>query len=257
MSLETIAEPTTKPLSKELTRELASSLGNGFALEAKDSEKVARAIADKTVSELLRIGAINFSGPPYYTLTSGKKSPVYVDCRKIISYPEIAAFVTNAACSLLSLQDYDAIAGGETAGIPFAAWLAAKMEKPMLYVRKKPKGFGLGARIEGVMPLGKKDRKPNVLLVEDHASDGASKISFVEALRDAGADTTDAFVVFHYDVFTAGEAALREKNITLHALATWRDAYGLAEERGNFSAEILSDVRSFLKNPVDWQKAHP
>ena len=172
-----------------------------------------------------------------------------MDCRRIISYPDIASFVTESACRLLAHKDFDAVAGGETAGIPFAAWVAAKMNKPMLYVRKKPKGFGLGARIEGVMPEGQGEEKPRVLLVEDHATDGKSKISFVEALRDAGAVCSDAFVVFYYDIFP--EAALLcavlslSKTLEAQCNQAARACHGVMRWRAQiFSARIFSCVVS-------------
>src|SRR3712207_7422534 len=70
------------------------------------------------------------------------------------------------------------------------------MMAPMAYVRKKPKGFGRNAQIEGDVPEGKK-----TLLVEDLTTDGASKIRFAQALRDAGAICDHTFVVFYYGVF--------------------------------------------------------
>ena len=232
-----------------------------FVTRAQTSASERELIARETVKHLWSIKSVNCKGEPYFTLTSGKKSPVYVDCRKIISYPKIASFVTDSACRLLAHKEFDAVAGGETAGIPFAAWIAAKMGKPMLYVRKKPKGFGLGARIEGVMPEGRGDKKPRVLLVEDHATDGKSKISFVEALREAGAECADAFVVFYYDIFPEATETLREKGITLHALATWRDALAGAEREGFLDSPLDSpgvarEVRNFLDDPSGWQRAH-
>ena len=78
---------------------------------------------------------------------------------------------------------FDAVAGGETAGIPFAAWIAERMGLPMLYVRKKPKGFGRDAQIEGALAEGAR-----VLLVEDLTTDGGSKLRFAEAIRAAGGE---------------------------------------------------------------------
>ena len=51
-------------------------------------------------------------------------------------------------------EKIDAVAGGETAGIPFAAWVADRLHLPMQYVRKKAKGFGRGAQIEGLSVRG-------------------------------------------------------------------------------------------------------
>ena len=141
-------------------------------------------IAREVARMLLEIGAVHFRPDPPYTFTSGMASPVYIDCRKLISYPRIRAAAMDFACSVLlrdaGYERFDAVAGGETAGIPFAAWIAERLGLPMLYVRKKPKGFGGDAQIEGHMPEGAR-----VLLVEDLTTDGGSKVSFVEALRDA------------------------------------------------------------------------
>ena len=106
-----------------------------------------------TARALLEIGAVNFRADEPYTLTSGMKSPVYIDCRSLISHPRLRSVLMDFAVSTLyrdvGLEAFDAIAGGETAGIPFSAWIADRMELPMNYVRKKPKGFGRDAQIEG------------------------------------------------------------------------------------------------------------
>lgn len=95
-------------------------------------------------------------------------------------------------------ESFDAVAGGETAGIPFAAWMAERMGLPMLYVRKKPKGFGRDAQIEGDMVEGAR-----ILLVEDLTTDGGSKIRFAEAVRAAGGEVAHTSVVFFYGIFPA------------------------------------------------------
>ena len=123
-------------------------------------------MARLTARMLLEIKAVHFRRDEPYKLTSGLASPVYIDCRKLISYPAVRAALMDFACAKL-LRDagfarFDAVAGGETAGIPFAAWIAERMGLPMLYVRKKPKGFGRDAQIEGAMAEGAR-----ILLVED------------------------------------------------------------------------------------------
>ncbi|MFN3615417.1 MAG: orotate phosphoribosyltransferase, partial [Rubrimonas sp.] len=110
-------------------------------------------IARLTARMLLEIGAVHFRADQPYTFTSGLRSPVYIDCRKLISYPRIRSALMDFAVSTLlrdaGFEQFDAVAGGETAGIPFAAWIAERMGLPMQYVRKKPKGFGRDAQIEG------------------------------------------------------------------------------------------------------------
>src|ERR1700759_4638901 len=99
-----------------------------------------------TARILLEIKAVNFRPEEPYTFTSGWKSPVYVDCRKIIYYPRARRLISNRAPEKIGrhvgYETIEAVAGGETAGIPFAAWIADRMSPPMSYVRKKAKGFG-------------------------------------------------------------------------------------------------------------------
>ncbi len=101
-------------------------------------------MAQMTAKMLLEIGAVHFDTDKPYTLASGIVSPSYIDCRKLISYPRIRAavmdFMTASILRDAGFEAFDSVAGGETAGIPFAAWIAERMGLPMQYVRKKPKG---------------------------------------------------------------------------------------------------------------------
>jgi orotate phosphoribosyltransferase len=209
----------------------------------------------ETARILLRIGAVNFRPEDPYKFTSGWASPVYIDCRRLISFLPERRHVIAKAIDLLDdavgLDAIDAVAGGETAGIPYAAWLAEAVSRPMLYVRKKPKGFGRDAQIEGHLTEGSR-----VLLVEDLATDGASKVNFVDALRTAGAEVEDAFVVFFYGIFPGALAALEEAGIRLHFLATWWDVVREAEAGRHFPPESIAEVRKFLADPVAWSAAH-
>ncbi len=211
--------------------------------------------ARTTAGTLMDIEAILFRPEDPFIFTSGRASPVYVDCRKIISFPEARNRLMALAVELIESEiggaAIDVVAGGETAGIPYAAWIADRLDKPMIYVRKKPKGFGRDAQIEGIF-----DEGARVLLVEDLATDGGSKLNFVEAIRQAGGQVADTFVVFHYGIFPQSIAVLTEHGVTLRALATWWDALALAEERGYLSGAGLSEVRAFLDDPEAWSAAH-
>ncbi|CAA7611341.1 orotate phosphoribosyltransferase [Magnetospirillum sp. UT-4] len=208
-----------------------------------------------TARILLEIKAVNFRPEEPYTLTSGWASPVYVDCRKVISFPRarttITQLMTAAILREAGYESTDAIAGGETAGIPYAAWISQQMGLPMLYVRKKPKGFGRNAQIEGEMKPGSR-----VVLVEDLASDGASKVNFVNALREAGAEISHSYVVFFYSVFPGALKSLNEIGVHLGYLANWWDVLEVAEQDGLFDKRKIDDVRSFLHDPVQWSKLH-
>ena len=210
-----------------------------------------QAMAEVTARILLEIEAILFRPQEPFTFTSGRVSPIYVDCRKIISFPRARAQLMDFGCDLIKrevgYESIDCIAGGETAGIPFAAWIAERLGLPMVYVRKQPKGFGRNAQIEGHLPEGSR-----VLLVEDLATDGGSKLAFVDALRKAGTEVAHTFVVFHYGIFPEGVAALQEQGVTLHALATWWDALAVAEQTGYLKGTEVEAVRHFLQDPESW-----
>jgi orotate phosphoribosyltransferase len=221
--------------------------GTGFPPDAE--------MARLTARMLLEIKAVHFRADEPYRLTSGLASPVYIDCRKLISYPAVRASLMDFACAKI-LRDagfarFDAIAGGETAGIPFAAWIAERLALPMLYVRKKPKGFGRDAQIEGALAEGAR-----VLLVEDLTTDGGSKIRFAEALRTAGAEVAHTFVVFYYGAFAEATATLARHGLTLHHLATWRDVLAEARAGAAFDAPTLAAVEDFLSDPLAWSAAH-
>ena len=213
------------------------------------------AIARSVARMLLEIDAVLFRADEPFKLTSGMMSPVYIDCRKIISFPRMRAKMMDYGATVImndiGYESLDALAGGETAGIPFAAWLAERTHLPMQYVRKKPKGFGRDARIEGDIKDGQR-----ILLVEDLTTDGGSKLNFVEALRTAGAEVAHTFVIFYYDIFTDTPARLAEEGISLHYLSTWWDVLAECRATNRFDAKTLDAVEAFLENPRDWSKAH-
>jgi orotate phosphoribosyltransferase len=212
-------------------------------------------IARTAARILIEVKAVHFNAAKPYIFTSGWASPTYIDCRKLISYPRARTKLMDMAVATIErgigFESIDAVAGGETAGIPFAAWIADRLGLPMLYVRKKPKGFGRNALIEG-------DLKPGarVLLVEDLATDGKSKIHFCKGLTDAGAEVKHAFVVFHYGIFPESTGSLTTIGVKLHALCTWWDVLEAAEQGRYFAASDLAEVRRFLERPAEWSAAH-
>ena len=209
----------------------------------------------ETAKILLDIKAVNFRPEEPYTLTAGWASPTYIDCRKLISFTAERRRVIELGVAGLkaagALDGVDYVAGGETAGIPYAAWMAEATGIPMLYIRKKPKGFGRGAQIEGYMEEGKK-----VLLVEDLATDGGSKVNFVNAIRAAGGTCTDTWVVFFYGAFPNAGKELNDLGVGLHYLATWADVLKVAEDGQYFPPAAIQGVKDFLADPVGWSVAH-
>ncbi len=212
-------------------------------------------IAETTAKMLLEIGAVLFRADDPFIFTSGWASPVYIDCRKLISYPRVRRTLVDFSCATIfrevGFESIDTVVGGETAGIPFAAWIAEAMMLPMQYVRKKPKGFGRNAQIEGQLAEGAR-----ALLVEDLTTDGRSKINFCEALRSAGTRVDHVFVIFYYAIFPESEKILSDLGVAHHCLATWWDVLAAAKKYRYFDTKTLEEVERFLHQPTAWSAAH-
>jgi orotate phosphoribosyltransferase len=214
-----------------------------------------KTIAELTARMYLDTGAVRFMADKPFIFTSGWASPVYNDSRWLISFPDVRSTLMDFAVAAIDRDigrgNVDAVAGGETAGIPFAAWVADRLHLPMQYVRKKAKGFGRGAQIEGQLIPGQR-----VLLVEDLATDGRSKVNFVKALRYADGKCEHCFVIFFYDIYAEGRKILADLGVTLHALTTWRDVLQVARQSGKFDGKMLAEVEKFIHDPAGWSKAH-
>jgi orotate phosphoribosyltransferase len=214
-----------------------------------------KAAAQTIANILLETKAVNFRPEEPYTLTAGWASPVYIDCRWLISFPRarrtIILLAREEIEQTMAVETLDSVAGGETAGIPYAAWISDALDLPMQYIRKKPKGFGRMAQIEGQL-----DEGANVLLVEDLATDGGSKLAFVKALREAGARCSHTFVVFFYGAFPGALDSLKKEGVSLLYLCTWADVLEAAAAGDYFDADKIAGVREFLSDPIAWSEAH-
>src|SRR5512134_874680 len=150
---------------------------------------------------LLRAGCVTLKSDEPFRLPSGWASPVYMDCRRLISFPEIRRKIVSLGVGLLRargcLNGVASIAGGEASGIALAAWFAEALDLPLQYVRKKPAG---GSQIEGVIQTGER-----VVLVDDVMAGGRSAVKFCRALAAAGAVVRDVFVVFDYGTFPTSD----------------------------------------------------
>lgn len=211
-------------------------------------------IAETTARILIETSAIQFNAAKPFMFKSGWASPTYCDCRKLISFPrartKLVDMMVDTIERKIGFESLDAVAGGETAGIPIAAWVADRLHLPMLYVRKTAKGYGRNRQVEGDCRAGQR-----VLLVEDLATDGRSKIIFCDALREVGAKVTDTIVWFYYGIFPQAPGSLADHGVRLHALATWWDVLKVAE-RDKLFPDQIGEVRKFLESPADWSQAH-
>ena len=206
---------------------------------------------EKIAEILINISSVKFSFDNPFTLTSGNKSPVYVDCRKIISHVNERNIILQTTAEYIKNNNlkFDIFAGGETAGIPYAAFLADRFQKKMIYVRKKTKGFGKNQQIEGTFRENQK-----VILVEDLATDGGSKVIFVEAMRKAGLIVKDVFVIFFYDIFDNKQSILSKLDVKIHSLCTWKDIISVIKKRNLYDQNEIENLQKFLSNPEEWRK---
>ena len=211
-------------------------------------------IADLTAKMFLEVEAVRFMTDKPFIFTSGWASPVYTDCRRLISFPRVRRTLMDFGASVVmreaGFEQFDAVAGGETAGIPFAAWMADKLDLPMLYVRKKAKGFGRNAQIEGDIREGQR-----ILLVEDLTTDGRSKVNFCNALREAGAKVDHVFVCFFYDIYRTAEkssAISASDALARHLVGRAAGRQGLEQ----FEPAMLDEVEKFMHDPAGWSLAH-
>ena len=206
---------------------------------------------DKVAKILIDIESIKFSFKEPFILTSGHKRPVYVDCRKIISFKKERNIILNYAEQYFNQKklDFDILAGGETAGIPYAAFLAERLQKKMIYVRKKPKGFGKNQQIEGSFNKGEK-----AILIEDLATDGGSKVVFVKAMRKSHLKVSDVFVIFYYNIFDIAHTPLSSLNITIHSLCSWRNIINVLTKKEIISKKDINNLKKFLNDPKKWRE---
>jgi orotate phosphoribosyltransferase len=197
----------------------------------------------KIANILLSIGCVNINFKNKFILTSGKKSPVYVDCRKLVSFPKEREIIINEMSKQIKdiYKGKIIVAGGETAGIPYSSFISQKLKLPMVYIRKQPKGFGKGKLIEGEFR-----KKSKSILIEDMATDGGSKIHFINSMRKAHLSVKDIFVVFFYDIYPSAKENMKKMRVNLNYLASWKD---ILEVSPNYISEKdYINLKKYLEN---------
>jgi orotate phosphoribosyltransferase len=212
-------------------------------------------VGSLTARMILEAGAVQYNGAQPFFLSSGWASPVYLDFQRLISFPRMRSVMMDFASETVLLdagfEQFDAVAGAESAGIPYAAWIAERMSLPLQSVRRRPRGFGAQAQVQGSLRAGTR-----VLLVDDVTTDGRTKAALCAALRAVQARVDHVLVMFYYDVFPEARRLLDSLNIRLHYLATWRDVLAEARASGYFSAAAAADVERFIEQPARWSLEH-
>lgn len=200
--------------------------------------------------QLLQTQSVQIRPGEPFRLASGRLSPVYVDIRRLISFPEVRTQIIESFAQIarerIGIERIDVIAGGETAGIAYAAFLAERLRKPMIYVRKEPKNYGKSSQVEGVLQPGQR-----VLLVEDLVTDGGSKLNFKRGIEAAGGAVHHCLCVFEYFSEEAGlhraRDTLRGHGIELHSLVTWDDVLRVARAEKSLTEDEIQIVLGFLR----------
>jgi orotate phosphoribosyltransferase len=212
-------------------------------------------VSKKVAEMLLSTESIAVYKDKPFVFVSGRISPVYIDCRKLLSFAAEREYIVTALAQKaetdIGLDNIDVVAGGETAGIPYASFVSHLLKKPMIYIRKQPKGYGGTKQIEGILEPGKR-----VMLVEDLITDGLSKLRFNIGIRGAGAKMTSCLCVFDYasDRLNQheGKINLAKNDIQLHVLANWDDVLDTGLSKSYFSEHSSRQIVDFLNDPDNW-----
>jgi len=207
--------------------------------------------SEKLVAEkLLQINAIRLNLQTPFTWTSGWKSPIYCDNRRILSFPFVRDFIKSEMSNVVfeTFPEAEVIAGVATAGIPHGALVADQLKLPFVYVRSKAKGHGLGNRIEGYLEPGGK-----TVVIEDLISTGGSSLEACKALQDAGAEVTGLVSVFNYG-FPVAANAFEDAHIEVRSLSNYQTLIAVALEQGLISAEQLDSLSGWREAPDRWRQ---
>lgn len=193
---------------------------------------------------LLEKQAVKIETKNPFTWTSGIKSPIYCDNRLLISYPDAVNTIVLGFKEILEDMDFDIIAGTATAGIPWASFLSYELDKPLIYIRKKPKEHGTKSQIEGVMKANQK-----VVLIEDLISTGGSSISALQAIKNEGGIANTVLAIFSYGFPLAqknfSEAEAQCKTLTNFPI--------LLDHLKNITNDEKEDILNFSKDPKNWR----
>lgn len=205
--------------------------------------------SEKTAKILLSIHAVSLNPKKPFRYSSGILSPVYTDCRLLMSYPKERTAIKNLYAHIIkSAGKFDVIAGTATAGIPHAAWIADKLHLPMAYVRGRAKDHGKENQIEG-----KIKKKQKVAVIEDLISTGESSAETVRTIRKEGGCSSYIFSIITYGMKASYEN-FKANSITLISLTDFSTIIRVAEKIGNIKTKDKELILKWAKDPASWGK---
>ena len=220
--------------------------GAGSTRPLKDNDGPSQmAVAEK----LLQVQAIRLSVKEPFTWSSGWKSPIYCDNRKVLSFPYVRDFIKSEMCNVIFAQFPEAavLAGVATAGIAWGAMAADQLKLPYIYVRSKPKEHGLGQQIEGHYEKGQP-----VVVIEDLISTGKSSLQVVDILREAGLNVLGLVSIFNYG-FEAGAQAFAKAGVPYISLSNYPTLIRLALEKKLVGPEEEAVLLKWSEDPANWK----
>lgn len=202
----------------------------------------------QVAENLLKIGAVKLNVTTPFIWTSGIKSPIYCDNRSINSEVEIRESIVNEFVERIRKEfpQTEIIAAVAIGGIPFGILIADRLKLPFIYVRDKPKNYGLMRQIEGSYKPGNK-----VVLIEDHISTGQSSMKAIQGLRDGNLDLLCLFSITTYG-FKKAEELFKKENINYTSLCTLDSILNTAVGKKIISEQEKLDILEFRNSPDDW-----
>lgn len=206
--------------------------------------------AEEVAELLLSIQAASVQLDPPFTYTSGLRSPIYVDNRLILSFPEqrkrLMELYVESINEFIGVNKINAISGTATAAIPQAAFISALMNLPMVYARSSAKAHGKQKKLEGKLP-----ENARVLIVEDHISTGGSAIDNASTVREEGGQVEFCIATSTYEN-PASEEAFKSYDIQLIVLTTGKIIVEKAHSKGIIDEKQKAMIDQWFEDPSGW-----
>lgn len=205
--------------------------------------------AEAVAKTLLEIGAVSLSPDQPFTWSSGLKTPIYCDNRLIMSQTQARDLIEDSLVDLIQSYhpDVEVIAGTATAGIPHAAFIADRLNLPMIYVRSSKKGHGKQNAIEGKLLEGQK-----VVMIEDLISTGGSVIQAADKVSQAGGQILGVVAIFTYGL-ASGRKAFNQVDYPLHTLTDYPALVDYAVANHDFKSQEAT-LKAWYQDPEAWSE---
>jgi uridine monophosphate synthetase len=201
---------------------------------------------EEIAEKLFEIGAVKFG---CFRLVSGLLSPIYVDLRFLITYPEVLKSVASYLGEQAKALQFDRIAGIPYTALPIATIMAQDNNWPMVYPRKEVKDHGTKKQVEGLFKEGE-----TVLVIDDVIAKGTSKFKAIAPLEAIALKVKDVLVLVDREM--GGQEELKEKGYELHSALKMSEMLQALLKAEKISQEQVDSVNAYLADPEDWTKKH-